>query len=591
MSTDRPFLQLLEYMRPHRTTVILATIFSILNKLFDLAPPFLISAAVDIAVRQENSIFAYFGITNPATQFVVLGLITFLIWGLESLFEYIYKIYWRNLAQTVEHELRMDAYKHLQDLELEYFEDRQTGGLMSILNDDINQLERFLDVSANDLIQVTVTAITISLAFFLLSPRIAWMAMVPMPFILTFAILFQARLEPKYRQVRERVGVLNGMLSNNLTGIATIKSYTTESFEAQRISDSSNAYRMSNRDAIRFSSAFSPLIRMIIVLGFTAMLIFGGFQTIDGTLEVAAYSAMIFLTQRLLWPLTRMGETFDQYQRAMASVTRIMSLFETESKIQSGLTDLPLKNIQGKLCFENIDFAYKNREVVFSNLSVKINPGQTVAFVGSTGSGKTTIVKLLLRLYDPTKGKISLDDTDLKELRLQDLRKAIGLVSQDTFLIDGTVKENILYGRQDASMDMIVEAAKIAEVHEFIVNLPDGYDTLVGERGQKLSGGQRQRISIARAILKDPPILVLDEATSSVDNETEAAIQRSLEKIILDRTTILIAHRLSTIRNADRIYVIENGQIIEEGTHEELVKAQNLYTTLWNVQTGKAIPR
>ncbi len=589
MNSDRPFFQLLQYMRPHRTTIILATLFSILNKLFDLAPPFLISAAVDIAVRQENSIFALFGITEPATQFVVLGLLTLIIWGLESLFEYIYKIYWRNLAQTVEHELRMDAYKHLQDLELEYFEDRQTGGLMSILNDDINQLERFLDVSANDLIQVTVTAITISFAFFLLSPRIAWMAMVPMPFILTFAVLFQSRLEPKYRKVREKVGILNGMLSNNLTGISTIKSYTNESFEAQRISDSSNAYRLSNREAIKFSSAFSPLIRMIIVLGFTAMLIFGGFQTIDGTLEVAAYSAMIFLTQRLLWPLTRMGETFDQYQRAMASVTRIMSLFKTESKIKSGSSGLPLEKMQGKLSFKNVDFAYKNREVVFTNLSVDINPGQTVAFVGSTGSGKTTIVKLLLRLYDPTKGKISLDDLDLKEINLQDLRKGIGLVSQDTFLIDGTVKENILYGKQDASMNEIIEAAKIAEVHEFISYLPDGYDTLVGERGQKLSGGQRQRISIARAVLKDPPILVLDEATSSVDNETEAAIQRSLEKIILDRTTILIAHRLSTVRNADCIYVIENGQIIEEGTHEELVKSNKLYTTLWNVQTGKAL--
>jgi ATP-binding cassette subfamily B protein len=589
MSTTRPLLQLLQYTRPHRTTIILATLFSILNKLFDLAPPFLISAAVDIAVRKEDSIFSFFGIADPSIQFIFLGFLTLLIWGLESLFEYIYKIYWRNLAQTVEHELRMDAYKHLQNLDLEYFEDRQTGGLMSILNDDINQLERFLDVSANDLIQVTVTAITISLAFFVLSPRIAWMAMVPMPFILTFAVLFQTHLEPKYRKVREKVGVLNGMLSNNLTGVATIKSYTTESFESERISESSNAYRMSNRDAIRFSSAFSPLIRMIIVLGFTAMLIFGGFQTIDGTLEVAAYSAMIFLTQRLLWPLTRMGETFDQYQRAMASVTRIMSLFETESKIQSGNQRLPIGKIRGKLTLENVGFAYKGREVVFSNLSVKINPGQTVAFVGSTGSGKTTIVKLLLRLYDPTTGRITLDDINLKDLDLQDLRKGIGLVSQETFLIDGTVKENIVYGKHNASMGEIIEATKVAEVHEFIANLPDGYDTLVGERGQKLSGGQRQRISIARAVLKDPPILVLDEATSSVDNETEAAIQRSLEKIILDRTTILIAHRLSTVRNADKIYVIENGEIMEEGTHDELVKSNKLYTTLWNVQTGKAI--
>jgi ATP-binding cassette subfamily B protein len=589
MSESRPFHQLLQYMRPHRTTVLLATLFSILNKLFDLAPPFLISAAVDIAVRGENSIF---GLLSPdlKTQFFYLGIVTFFIWGCESIFEYVYKIYWRNLAQTIEHELRMDTYKNLQTLELEYFEARQTGGLMSILNDDVNQLERFLDISANDLIQITVTAITISLAFFLISPQIAWMAMIPMPFILAFSIMFQKRLEPKYRLVREKVGILNGNLSNNLTGIATIKSYTTEKFEEDRISVSSNEYRERNRDAIKFSSAFSPLIRMIIVVGFTLMLIFGGFLTINGDLEVAAYSAMIFLTQRLLWPLTRMGETLDQYQRAMASTRRIMDLLETKSKINSGGTRLSLDQVQGSIAFKNVSFSYIERESVFSNFSVTIESGQTVAFVGSTGSGKTTIVKLLLRLYDPNDGALFLDGINLKELNIHDLRKGIGLVSQDTFLIDGTVKENIAYGKENARMENIIEAAKVAEVHDFIVNtLPDGYDTLVGERGQRLSGGQRQRISIARAVLKDPPILVLDEATSSVDNETEAAIQRSLEKIIVDRTTILIAHRLSTIRNADKIYVIENGNIIEQGTHDELVKANNLYTNLWNVQTGKAL--
>lgn len=589
MSHNRPFLQLLQYMRPHRITVIFATLFSILNKLFDLAPPFLISAAIDIVVRRENSIFGSIGISDLEMQLVFLGFLTFIIWSLESLFEYIYKVYWRNLAQTVEHELRMDAYDHLQNLELEYFEDRQTGGLMSILNDDINQLERFLDISANDLIQVTITAITICFAFFLLSPEVAWMAMVPMPFILFFSVKFQKRLEPKYKSVREKVGILNGHLSNNLTGIATIKSYTTEKFEKKRIGQSSNDYRNSNRDAIRFSSAFSPLIRMIIVIGFTAMLIFGGFRTINGDLEVAAYSAMIFLTQRLLWPLTRMGETFDQYQRAMASITRIMSLFDTESKIQSGDTHLLSSNIEGKITFEDVSFSYKGREEVFSNFTVDINSGETVAFVGSTGSGKTTIVKLLLRLYDPIEGKVTLDGINLRDMNLQDLRQGIGLVSQDTFLIDGTVRENIAYGRPETPLEEIIEAAKIAEVHDFIINLPYRYDTLVGERGQKLSGGQRQRISIARAVLKDPPILVLDEATSSVDNETEAAIQRSLERIIHDRTTILIAHRLSTIRNADKICVIENGVIIEEGTHSELVKANNLYTALWNVQTGKAV--
>ncbi|MFX1423437.1 MAG: ABC transporter ATP-binding protein [Promethearchaeota archaeon] len=587
MKYDRPLLQLIYYSRSHSITMSLATLFSILNKWFDLAPPFLIAAAVDIAVRREGSIFGYIGIVDVPTQLVFLGLITFVIWALESLFEYIYKILWRNLAQTIEHELRLDAYRHLQHLDMEYFEDRQTGGLMSILNDDINQLERFLDIGANDLIQVTVTALTILTAFFLLSPEVAWMAAVPMPFILLFSIKFQKRLESRYADVRERVGVLNGQLSNNLTGIATIKSYTTEEYEEGRIFQSSSAYRESNREAIKYSSAFSPLIRMIIVVGFTAMLIFGGLQTINGQLEVAAYSAMIFLTQRLLWPLTRVGETLDQYQRAMASTTRIMNLLDTQSQITNGNKDLSLSSISGGISFQNVHFGYKGRNPTFTNLTVDIEPGQTIAFVGSTGVGKSTIVKLLLRFYDPQEGKIMLDGVDIKDFDLQDLRRAIGLVKQDTFIIDGTVRENIAYGKPDTPISDIINAAKVAEVHSFINSLPNGYDTLVGERGQKLSGGQRQRIAIARAILKDPPILILDEATSSVDNETEAAIQRSLEKIIIGRTTIIIAHRLSTIRNADRIFVLENGQISEQGTHTQLVEYDRLYASLWKVQTGE----
>ncbi|MFW9994970.1 MAG: ABC transporter ATP-binding protein [Candidatus Odinarchaeota archaeon] len=588
MSNYQATSKLIRYSKPHWITIMLATLFSILNKLFDLAPPFLIGVGVDIAVRREGSIIStVFGITDLYSQLYLLGFLTFIIWALESLFEYIYKILWRNLAQTIEHELRMDAYKHIQHLELEFFEDRQTGGLMSILNDDINQLERFLDVGANDLIQVTVTAIAISTAFFILSPQVAWMAMLPMPFILLFSIKFQDRLKLKYAAVRENVGFLNGQLSNNLTGIATIKSFTTESYEENRIFRASSDYRESNREAIRFSSAFSPLIRMIIVVGFTLMLVFGGMQTVTGDLEVAAYSIMIFLTQRLLWPLTRLGETFDQYQRAMASTTRIMDLLATSSKIISGNRRLLVSEITGKISFQNVSFNYKGRLPVFTNFNVDIKPGQTVAFVGSTGSGKTTLVKLLLRFYDPSSGQIKFDDVNIKELHLQDFRKGIGLVNQDTFLIDGTIRENIAYGQPEIPIEEIIEAASIAEVHDFILSLPQQYDTLVGERGQKLSGGQRQRIAIARAVLKDPPVLVLDEATSSVDNETEAAIQKSLEKIIVGRTTIIIAHRLSTIRNADRIFVLENGEIVEQGTHDELITSNKLYAALWRVQTGK----
>jgi ATP-binding cassette subfamily B protein len=579
-----PIKQLYSYTRNNRITLILASIFSILNKIFDLAPPFLIGAAVDIVVLREKSIFGLFGFSDPIQQLYILGFLTLIIWGLESLFEYVYKIYWRNLSQMIEHKLRLTAYSHLQNLELEYFEDRQTGGLMSILNDDINQLERFLDYGANDLIQVAVTVLVISASFFILSPTASFMAILPMPFIIFFSIKYQKKLESKYGNVRERVGILNAQLSNNLTGIATIKSFTNENFEKLRIEKSSDEYRLANKDVIKFSSAFTPLIRMLIV-----MLILGGFQALDGSLAVASYSIMIFLIQRLLWPLTRLGETLDQYQRAMASTRRITSLLETKSKIISGPLQFDQTKYKGEIEFKNVNFTYKSRFPVFENFNVKIIPGETVAFVGSTGAGKTTLVKLLLRFYDPSSGLILLDGVDIKEYNLQDYRSLIGLVNQDTFLIDGTIRENVAYGKPDTPLEEIIEACKIAEIHEFVTTLPIGYDTLVGERGQKLSGGQRQRIAIARAVLKNPPILVLDEATSSVDNETEAAIQRSLEKIIIGRTTIIIAHRLSTIRNADRIFLLENGQIIEQGRHDELVDLQGQYSLLWRVQTGERI--
>ncbi|MHA1462674.1 MAG: ABC transporter ATP-binding protein [Candidatus Heimdallarchaeota archaeon] len=577
----KPLLRLFQYSNEFKGRISFAIIFSIFGKLFDLAPPFLIGIAVDIVVC--------WGYADPKSQLIILGVATLIIWIMESLFGYLQQIVWRNLAQVVQHKLRMNTYSHLQELELKYFEDRQTGGLMAILNDDINQLERFLDNGANSIIQVITTVITIGIVFFILSPTTAWMAMLPMPFILLFSFGFQRLLAPKYANVRSKVGILNGQLSNNLSGISTIKSYTTEKFESSRIEHLSNEYQQSNRKAILLSSAFTPLVRMIIVVGFVLMLIFAGIDALNGGLLIGWYSIMIFYTQRLLWPLTRLGETFDQYQRAMASTNRALDLVDTPRQIISGEVSLPIENIRGDIVFDNVGFAYEGRPDVLTKFNVNIKEGQTIAFVGATGSGKSTIIKLLLRFYDIQSGRITLDGNEIKDLNLQDLRRGIGLVSQDTFLIDGTVKENIAYGNPEVNYDEMVTAAKTAEAHSFILDLPQQYETMVGERGQKLSGGQRQRISIARAVLKNPPILVLDEATSDVDNETEAAIQRSLEKIIVDRTTIIIAHRLSTIRNADQIFVLSYGKIIENGTHDKLLEQNGQYASLWKVQTGERI--
>jgi len=581
-----PLKRLLKYGRRYRVQIWLATICSFLNKLFDLAPPALIGIAVDVVVKHQDSIIAQWGVKEVFWQLAIITILSAIVWALESIFEYAYDYLWRNLAQNIEHDLRLETYSHLQELELAYFEERSTGGLISILNDDINQLERFLDGGANDVIQVITTVIIIGAAFFAASPGVAVLSMLPIPFIVWGSIAFQNRLAPLYADVREKVSFLNGQLSNNLTGITTIKSFTSEDYEIQRIEAQSEAYRQSNRRAIVLSAAFIPLIRIIIFLGFIATLFLGGLEVVAGRLSVGTYSVLVFLTQRLLWPLTRLGDTLDQYQRAMASTNRAMNLLDTPIAIRTGDIRLPVSSIKGALEFTNVTFSYNQRKPVLQYFSLKLSAGKTTAIVGATGSGKSTLVKLILRLYEIQYGKITLDGIELTQLNLKDLRRAIGLVSQDVFLFHGTVAENIAYGSFEANDSDIIDAAKIAEAHEFIAQLPEGYETIVGERGQKLSGGQRQRIAIARAVLKNPPILILDEATSAVDNETEAAIQRSLERITKNRTTIAIAHRLSTVRNADCIFVMEEGRVVESGQHEQLIEHDGVYASLWRVQSG-----
>jgi len=585
-SSEHPLARLWHQARDHRGKIIAASSFSVLNKLFDLAPPALIGAAVDIVVEREESLFAQLGFKDPTEQLIALAVVTVIVWMLESLFEYLLERTWRNLAQTIQHEFRVEAYGHIQDLEMAYFHDQSTGSLMSILNDDINQLERFLDQGANDIIQVLTTAIVVSGAFFYLAPSVAWMAMLPVPFILFGSFRFQRMLTERYADVRAKVGDLNSQLANNLTGIATIKSFTTEDYEAERIANVSDAYRQSNRSAIVLSAAFSPLIRMFIVVGFTATLIWGGKLALAGDLPVGTYSVLVFLTQRLLWPLTRLGRTFDLYQRAMASTRRVLDLLRTPITIASGEQKLEREEIKGAIQFHDVTFAYPDREPILQNFDLEIPAGATIGLVGSTGSGKTTLINLLLRFYQPQGGKITLDGMALEELDMKDLRGAIGLVSQHTFLFHGTVEENVAYGTFSAKRERVLDVLDSAEASEFVDDLPGGVETVVGERGETLSGGQRQRLSIARALLKDPPVLILDEATSAVDNETEAALQRSLDAISADRTTIVIAHRLSTVRNADMIVVLDQGRIAERGKHEELLEMKGIYARLWSVQTG-----
>jgi len=587
-SSVKSFGELIRYIHPWRTKARFAALFSALNKIFDIAPEILIGVAVDLVVEKENSFVASLGFNSVESQVLFLGVITFIIWALESLFEYIYSVQWRGLAQAVEHEVRVSAYDHSQKLGLSWHEDQSTGNITAILNDDVNQLERFLNNGVNQIIQVFVSTICIGIIFFYISPLIATIAILPVPVIFIISFFFQKKLSPRYKRVRDKVGALNSSVFNNLIGIQTIKSFMTFKHERDRISELSDDYQKENIGAISISSAFVPVIRMGVLAGFLGTILIGSHMALSGALAVGSYSVLVFLTQRFLWPFTTLGTLVDDFERSMASSQRIFNLLNTDVRIIENKNFIEPVNLKSDINFEKISFNYPAGLDLFKNFSMSIGYGTSVGIVGDTGSGKTTLAKLLLRLYDPSSGAIKIGDHNIKEMSIASLRNKIGVVNQETFLFNGTIRNNIAYGSGNCSEKDIVRAAEQSQCVEFISTLRDGYDTVIGERGQKLSGGQKQRLAIARAIIREPDILIFDEATSSVDNRTESLIQKSFMDIKENRTMIIIAHRLSTIRNCDNIFVIKHSRIHEQGTHDQLMsKRDSFYAELWNIQTGR----
>ena len=589
-SSVKSFGELIRYIHPWRAKARFAALCSTLNKIFDIAPEVLIGVAVDLVVEKENSFVASLGFGSIESQVLFLGLVTFVIWALESFFQYIYSIQWRGLAQMVEHEVRVSAYDHSQRLGLSWHEEQATGNITAILNDDVNQLERFLNDGVNQIIHVFVSTICIGLIFFYISPLIATIAVLPVPIIFAVSFFFQKKLSPRYKSVRDKVGSLNSSVFNNLIGIQTIKSFMTFKHEKNHISELSKDYQKENIGAISISSAFVPVIRMGVLAGFLGTILIGSHMAISGALAVGSYSVLVFLTQRFLWPFTTLGTLVDDFERSMASSQRIFDLLNTDVHIPENDDPIEAANLRSDIRFESISFNYPDGQELFKDFSMDIGYGTSIGIVGDTGSGKTTLAKLLLRLYDPSSGSIKIGDQNIRDMSISSLRNKIGVVNQETFLFDGTIRNNIGYGSSDFSEEDIIRAAEQSQCTEFISSLRDGYDTIIGERGQKLSGGQKQRLAIARAIIRQPDILIFDEATSSVDNRTERLIQKSFLDIKQDRTMIIIAHRLSTIRNCDNIFVIKNSRIHEQGTHDQLMeKSDSFYAELWNIQTGRKL--
>ncbi|ERH02586.1 MAG: ABC-type multidrug transport system, ATPase and permease component [Halonotius sp. J07HN6] len=598
---DNPMQRLVgEYGRPYWLSVALGIVASLAARLLDLLPVVLLGIAID-SLFQNIEPFSLPLVpeswlpAEPRSQFMlVIGLIT-AAFVTGAAFHWLRNYGFNAFAQDIQHDVRTDTYDTMQQLDMGFFADKQTGELMSILSNDVNQLERFLNDGLNSAFRLAVMVAAIAAYLVYLNPQLAVVALSPVPLIAVFTYIFVTTIQPKYADVRSSVGDVNSRLENNLGGIQVIKSSNTEEFESGRVEDASREYYETNWGAITIRIRFFPGLQLISGAGFILTFLVGGLWVFSGsgpgpftgTLSTGDFVVFILFTQQLVWPMAQFGQIINMYQRAEASAARIFGLMDETDALETDADSDDLVVTDGDVDYEGVSFGYDDENQVLDDISFSVDGGDTLALVGPTGAGKSTVLKLLLRLYDPDSGTIRIDGQEITAVDRRSLRQSIGYVGQESYLFYGSVRDNIAYGSFDATDEEIRAAAEAAEAHEFIQNLPDGYDTMVGERGVKLSGGQRQRIAIARAVLEDPDILVLDEATSDVDTETEMLIQRSLDDLTTDRTTFAIAHRLSTIKDAEQIVVLEDGRIVERGSHEDLLRADGLYAHLWGVQAGE----
>lgn len=569
----------ISYYSPHKKLFILDMVCAFLVASLDLVFPMLTRNILNEALPQNNirRVFIFTG---------VLGI----LYVFKLIFNYIVEYWGHVVGVRMQYEMRKDIFSHLQTLPFKYFDDNKTGHIMSKIINDLMEISELAHHGPEDLFISAVMLIGSFIALCTINVQLTLIIFATIPFMIWFAMSKRIKMSEAFRAVRKEVANVNSSLENSISGIRVSKSFTNEEYEMEKFDEGNEQFKESRQYAYKYMAEFSSGVKFFVDLLNVIIIGFGGYFIYKKWIDLPDLVAYLLYIQFFMQPIRRLTSFVEQYQSGMAGFERFVELMNIKPEIVDKDNAIALKNVKGDIKLTDVTFSYNDKASILSNLSLHIEEGKTLALVGPSGGGKTTLCHLIPRFYELSEGDIFIDGNSIKDVTLKSLRQNIGIVQQEVFLFTGTIKENILYGRPDASDEDVIEAAKNANIHEFIMSLSDGYDTYVGERGVKLSGGQKQRMSIARVFLKNPPILILDEATSALDNATEVIIQKSLEELSKGRTTLVVAHRLSTVRNADEIVVITDKGIQEKGTHDELISTSGIYSQLYNAQFKGYIP-
>lgn len=567
------YIRLINYIRPYLPRVSAAILCIILAAGANLYVPWILKDVIDEVLTAKDMVML---------NSIAIGIIV--VYLLRGIFFYGQTYLMSFVGQKVIIDIREAIYRHLQKLSLSYYEKRQTGAIMSYITNDVAALQGALVDSMIEMVTEAMTLIGSMGAMFYIHWKLSLLTFITLPLVAHTINIFGKKLRTASSFMQGKAADITSVLQESISAVRVIKSFVREDYEIERFNKENYYNFRAQMKTAQLMATLTPVIEFLAAIGVTVIIWYGGREVINGNLTAGSLIAFLIYVVNISNPIKRLSRVYGNIQRALAAAERVFAVLDTEPEIQDTASAVKLPSIQGHVVFHHVDFEYKPGEPVLSQINLEARPGQMVAIVGPSGAGKTTIVNLIPRFYDPTGGQISIDSFDIRQVTMDSLREQIGIVPQETVLFNGSIYENILYGKLDASPEEIIAAAKAANAHSFIEDLPEGYDTQIGERGAKLSGGQRQRIAIARAILKNPRVLILDEATSALDTESEKLVQEALDKLMIGRTSFVIAHRLSTVQRADVILVMEHGRICERGTHDELLALGGLYSKLYQVQ-------